>query len=85
MPGVAELAAEVFGAGVRVGVPEARLTGLHDAVQSPRHATVVGLAQYGAARLSLGAASGASRRMKTPGPGMDRIGSRVKTWLQDFF
>jgi len=85
MPGVAELAAEVFGAGVRVGIPEARLTGLHDAVQSPRHATVVGLAQYGAARLSLGAASGASRRVKAPGPGMDKIGSRVKTWLQDFF
>ena len=87
MPGVVELATEVFGAGVRVGVPRERLGGLADTVESPRFATVVGLAQYGAARLALGAAAvGARRPTRTgSGPAVDKLASRVKTWLQDFF
>jgi len=86
MPGVVELATEVFGAGVRVGVPADRLTGLNDAVESPRFATVVGLAHYGAARLAIGAATGGAKRLNRPaGPGVDKLATRVKTWLQDFF
>jgi cell division protein FtsA len=85
MPGVCELATEVFGAGVRVGVPRDRLGGLADAVESPRCATVVGLAQYAAARLALGSASSNAKRFNRPSPGVDKIASRVKTWLQDFF
>ena len=44
LPGVAELAADVFGTGVRVGVPRENIGGLVDSVESPRFATVAGLA-----------------------------------------
>ena len=85
MPGVCELATEVFGAGVRIGVPRDRLSGLADAVESPRFATVVGLTQYAAARLAIGSASPNGKRFNRPTPGVDKIVARVKTWLQDFF
>src|SRR5207237_7337094 len=59
--GIAELAADVFGTGVRVGVPAENIGGLTDAVDSPRYATVAGLAQYAAHRLALGASGVAAR------------------------
>jgi cell division protein FtsA len=83
--GAAELASDVFGTGVRVGSPADGVGGLSDAVEAPRFATVVGLAAYGAHRTALGGTSSAPRRMRVSTPGMDRIASRVKTWLQDFF
>jgi len=86
IPGAAELAADVFGTGVRVGSPAASVGGLSDAVESPRFATVVGLALYGGQRLALGVPGSASgRRRGVSAPGMDRLAQRVKTWLQDFF
>ena len=48
MQGIAELASDVFGTGVRVGTPSEQIGGLSDSVDAPRFATVVGLAQYGA-------------------------------------
>src|SRR5918992_417688 len=81
--GAAELASDVFGTGVRVGSPADSVGGLSDAVEAPRFATVVGLAAYGAHRTALGGGSAAPRRMRVSTPGMDRIASRVKTWLQD--
>jgi cell division protein FtsA len=84
MDGSAELAADVFGVGVRVGVPSENLGGLADSVQASRFATVVGLAQYGAHRIALGGATSGARRGSQAG-GVDKIASRVKTWLQDFF
>ena len=83
--GCLELAADVFGVGVRAGAPADNVSGVADAVEKARFATVVGLAQYGAHRMALGAGSSASKRMKVSTPGMDRIAQRVKTWLQDFF
>jgi cell division protein FtsA len=83
MPGVIELASEVFGTGVRVGVPSDHLGGLIEAVNSPRFATAVGLAQYGANRIALGGVSNA-RRLPL-GKGMEGIAAKVKFWLQDFF
>jgi cell division protein FtsA len=83
LQGTAELASDVFGAGVRVGVPVENLTGLADSVEAPRFSTVVGLAQYGANRIALGAGS-AARRMKV-GTGMAGAVERVRFWLQDFF
>jgi cell division protein FtsA len=83
MQGTAELASDVFGAGVRVGVPVERLTGLADSVEAPRFATVVGLAQYGSNRIALGAGTSA-RRMKV-GSGMSGAVEKIKFWLQDFF
>ena len=86
LPGMVELAADVFGSGVRTGAPVDRVTGLDDAVASPRFATVVGLAQYAAARLTIGAAGSGGRRAE-PERARAWTGSRgrVKSWLQDFF
>jgi cell division protein FtsA len=86
IPGAAELAADVFGTGVRVGSPAGSVGGLSDAVESPRFATVVGLALYGGQRLAIGVPGAASgKRRGVSAPGVDRIAQRVKTWLQDFF
>src|SRR5213075_817281 len=83
MQGSAELASDVFGTGVRVGVPAENLTGLSDSVEAPRFATVVGLAQYGASRIAFGA--GSSARRTRVGSGMGGTIDRIKYWLQDFF
>jgi cell division protein FtsA len=83
LQGTAELASDVFGAGVRVGVPTENLTGLADSVEAPRFATVVGLAQYGANRIALGA--GSSARKSKVGSGMVGAVEKIKFWLQDFF
>ncbi|HTI64087.1 MAG TPA: cell division protein FtsA [Gemmatimonadaceae bacterium] len=83
MQGAAELANDVFGTGVRVGVPSENLSGLLDSVESPRFATAVGLALYGANRIALGGVAGA-RRIPL-GKGMEGIAAKVKFWLQDFF
>lgn len=86
IPGAAELAADVFGTGVRVGSPAGSVGGLSDAVESPRFATVVGLALYGGQRFAVGVPGAASgRRRGVSAPGVDRLAQRVKTWLQDFF
>jgi cell division protein FtsA len=85
LEGVAELASDVFGTGVRVGSPSENVGGLVDAVQSPRFATVVGLAQYGAHRVALGGAAAPTRRVPLAAVGVDRLAQRVKDWFQDFF
>jgi cell division ATPase FtsA len=87
LPGVAELAAEVFGTGVRVGVPSENLSGLLEQVEAPRYATAVGLALYASSRVALGAQSQAFGGKKGPisAPNVDKLAQRVKTWLQDFF
>src|SRR3954468_7307693 len=83
MQGSAELAAGVFGTGVRVGIPAENLTGLVDSVEAPRFATAVGLAQYGGSRLALGGATASGR---TPlSKGIEGVGAKIKFWLQDFF
>ncbi|HTR78386.1 MAG TPA: cell division protein FtsA [Gemmatimonadaceae bacterium] len=84
MEGVAELASSVFGTGVRVGIPSERIGGLVDAVEAPRFATVVGLAEYGAHRTAI-VGAGSGRRIKIGGPGVEGFAQKVKFWLQDFF
>jgi cell division protein FtsA len=85
MQGVVELASDVFGTGVRVGVPSENIGGLTDSVEAPRFATVTGLAQYAAHRFALGATGVGGKRLALNAPGVDRLAQRVKTWLQDFF
>ncbi len=85
MQGVAELATDVFGTAVRIGVPTENIGGLADSVEAPRFATVAGLALYGANRVVIGGASAAGRKRAISSPNMDRFAQRVKTWLQDFF
>jgi cell division protein FtsA len=83
MQGAAELASEVFGTGVRVGIPSENITGLIDSVEAPRFATAVGLAQYGGSRLALGGTTNARRLPLVKG--MDGIGAKIYFWLQYFF
>jgi len=83
LPGVGELAADVFGTGVRVGVPTEHLSGLVDAVEAPRFATAVGLALYAASRVMAGGEAKGKRSLTAPN--VDKLAQRVKTWLNDFF
>jgi cell division protein FtsA len=85
MQGVAELATDVFGTAVRIGIPTENIGGLADSVEAPRFATVAGLALYGANRVVIGGASAAGRKRAISSPNMDRFAQRLKTWLQDFF
>jgi cell division protein FtsA len=85
MQGIAELAADVFGTGVRIGLPTEHIGGLSDSVEATRFSTVVGLALYGANRMAVGGASAGGRRRAISSPKVDRFAQRVKTWLQDFF
>jgi cell division protein FtsA len=84
MQGVAELAADVFGTGVRIGSPSDSVGGLSDSVDAPRYATVVGLALYGANRAAAGFSATSKHRALT-GAGVERVARKVKTWLEDFF
>ena len=84
MQGVAELAADVFGTGVRIGSPAENIGGLSDSVDAPRFATVVGLALYGAHRSAAGFAP-SGRHGALAGAGVDRFTRRIKSWLEDFF
>lgn len=83
LEGVSELAADVFGLGVRVGVPGDNVGGLVEQIAAPRFATAVGLALYGAHRVALGGVI--ARRPSLTGAGVDKLATRVKTWLQDWF
>jgi cell division protein FtsA len=84
-PGIAELAADVFGLSVRIGSPSG-LDGLVEAVGSPKYATVVGLAEYAAHRVALAVAQApAPRKSALTGASVDGLVGKVKTWLQDFF
>src|SRR5438874_6667388 len=86
MQGAAELASDVFGTGVRVGIPTERLTGITDAVEAPRFSTIVGLAEYGAHRMALGAATTSARRsLKISGTGLEGFVQKIKFYLQDFW
>ena len=84
MEGVADLAADVFGTGVRIGSPSENIGGLSDSVDAPRFATVVGLALYGAHRAAAGF-SPTSKHRVFASAGVDRFTKRLKTWLEDFF
>jgi cell division protein FtsA len=84
MQGVGELAADVFGTGVRIGSPAENIGGLSDSVDAPRFSTVVGLALYGAHRSAAGFAP-SGRHKVLAGAGVDRFTKKIKTWLEDFF
>jgi cell division protein FtsA len=85
MQGVAELASDVFGTGVRVGLPSENLGGLIESVESPRFATVVGLAQYAAHQVAARGESASVRRRQLAGAGVGQLTQRIKYWLEDFF
>jgi cell division protein FtsA len=77
IPGIVELAQQIFAAPVRAGVPAEGLTGLADSVALPRFASVAGLALYGA------------DRFKETGEGASTLASglisKISAWLKEFF
>jgi cell division protein FtsA len=82
LPGLVELAREVFAVPVRAGAPELGISGLVDSVQAPRYAVPVGLVLYAARRLMQGTAAHAA---STGDGGVERVLGPLKRWLQDFF
>jgi len=82
LPGMVELAREVFAMPVRAGTPEQGISGLVDSVQAPRYAVPVGLVLYAARKVAQGAAPGGS---VVQSPGVERWFAPLKRWLQDFF
>jgi cell division protein FtsA len=77
MPGLVELAQQIFPTPVRLGVPGEGLAGLADSVGRPRFATAAGLALHGLERFA------------ETGEGASTVGSGVLTkvgsWLKEFF
>jgi cell division protein FtsA len=82
LPGIVELAREVFALPVRLGAPGEALSGLVDSVESPRMAVPAGLVLYGARQITLGSGFGSG---KSRSPAMEKVLGPVKRWLQDFF
>lgn len=77
LPGLVELAQQVFAAPVRLGVPGEGLSGLADSVGRPRFATSAGLALWGVDRFhetGQGASTIASGLVST-----------VTAWVREFF
>ncbi|MBT6600414.1 MAG: cell division protein FtsA [Nitrospina sp.] len=79
LPGMGELAEEIFQLPVRVGVP-ANLGGLVDVVSSPMYATSTGLIQYGMKSVKAGKTRELEGRHL-----FDKIFSRMKDWAEEFF
>jgi cell division protein FtsA len=87
MAGIVELASDVFGTGVRRGVPgeqtEGLITGLSDSVEAPRFSTVVGLALYASNRVAAGAVPLDFPRIRATG--VQRAAKKVGDWFSEFF
>ncbi len=92
MPGVVELAYEVFGVPVRTGAP-ASLGGLVDAYRNPAYSTAVGLVLLGAERMGGAPEAGdspkagektAAAASKSKAGVNTRLG-RFGEWLREFF
>lgn len=77
MPGMVELAEQIFACPVRLGVPREGLGGLADSVGRPRFTVAAGLALWGSDRF-LETGQGASTM--TSG-----VLTKLGTWLKEFF
>lgn len=77
LPGIVELAQQVFAAPVRLGVPGEGLGGLADSVGRPRFSTAVGLALWGVDRFQ---ETGQGVSTLTSG-----VVSKVSAWIREFF
>jgi cell division protein FtsA len=77
LPGVVELAQQIFAAPVRLGVPREGLGGLADSVARPKFSIAAGLALWGADRFA------------ETGEGASTLASgvltKIGTWLREFF
>lgn len=86
--GIAELASDLFGQTVRIGMPH-DIDGLVEAVNGPRFSCVVGLAQFAAGRVAIASmmqpASTGKRAASATPAGMNQIIGKLREWFQDFF
>lgn len=82
MPGLKEIAEERFRLPVRIGKPE-DISGLRDVVDSPAHATAVGLVRYGV--MTQGWASNVSHDYAERSGSQSRILQGVRNFFRDFF
>ncbi|MEW6685027.1 MAG: cell division protein FtsA [Candidatus Edwardsbacteria bacterium] len=79
MPGMAELAEQVFNLPVKVGIPYG-VSGLVDSVKDPIHATGVGLVLYGKENLDKEGLQGATEANL-----FEKIVRKMRSWFGDFF
>jgi cell division protein FtsA len=77
IPGIVELAQQIFAAPVRLGVPTEGLGGLADSVARPKFSVASGLALWGADRF---AETGRGASTVTSG-----VLTKLGTWLKEFF
>jgi cell division protein FtsA len=77
LPGIVDLAQQVFASPVRLGVPSEGLGGLADAVRRPRFAVAAGLALWGADKFT---ETGRGASTVTSG-----VFTKLGTWLKEFF
>jgi cell division protein FtsA len=78
LPGMPEMAEQIFNLPVRRGLPQ-DIGGLTDVVNSPIFATGVGLVKYGSRNLK------AHKFMIGQENVFDKVVRRMKEWLQEFF
>jgi cell division protein FtsA len=78
LPGMPEMAEQIFNLPVRRGVPQ-DIGGLTDVVNSPIYATGVGLVKYGSRNLK------AHKFMIGQENVFDKVVRRMKEWLNEFF
>lgn len=77
LPGIVELAQQIFAAPVRYGVPREGLGGLADSVARPKFSNATGLALWGADRF---AETGEGASTLTSG-----VLTKLGVWLKEFF
>ncbi len=82
LPGMTEMAEQVFDMPVRLGKPSGA-GGLVEPFSGPQHAAAIGLALYGARHLDEGAKRRIPLALQTSGIG--KVGGRVRQWLTEMF
>ena len=82
LPGMTEMAEQVFDMPVRQGLPSGA-GGLVEPFSGPQHAAAIGLALYGARHLE----DGSRRRipLALQASGLGKVGGRVRAWLAEMF
>ena len=78
LPGVTELASEIFGTSARIGQP-GNLGGIGSVYQTPKYSTAIGLVLYAAARGAPGDAA------TSEDAGDSGVLKGVRRWLRNFF
>jgi len=76
LPGIEPIAEEVFGLPVRVGTPDAKLSGLTEALRLPQYATAIGLVLFGP--------NGGLEGEERPRKGGSMI-AKLRNWIADLW